>query len=477
MNTNEKTFNEYLKMMEIDHGPLMEKAANAKVDVTKVLQETYEKYADYAIQTAFGRGVTRLESETEFASSRQVVGLLVGMADSAKRNSPIMTAVIGADKRNYAVVIGWTPEVDLPDKSKKVTVPWPSKIKFSMVEKLRKGNTQGIKDYWMTGILEAVKVNSTPEILESLNKLQAVRPLDDLMKTKQNQIVVTKFKVNSVQAATMKVEKGADLRSGEGDEGTVERKPLPLFVPDLQKIPSYHPQLIFSGNTPDGNKYWFYLEPARVIAKLIDVADLRRLCEEAVTEFPTTPNEQAGFVEGALRGRELVAVIQIWFVDPEGTDRYPGGSVRGSIISLFEVPMDVPVETIVNEPQQRITAEVEEKKITEDKKSEEISKEGTDEGQTEEEGTEEGTEEEAEGENQEVDSPPEAIENIQNNIKFYAKLLTGQKKATKQAIRKLNIDDLINKHHIHVHQNPDKTKVEYSEATARQVFKDMCGEE
>jgi len=478
-----------------EHGDLLDEAVKEGLEVRKIIEEMYAAHAETVFQAAIGRTVTTIKSKLAYKKSKMVTGVIAGMADSAMFNLPVSFAILGTDGRNYQVNIGWREtKIKSADKSKMIQVPTLAKAKIAIVEETWKDR----KSWKLTGIEASDKIETTKELLETLDKIDAIRPIDDLINTKQGQVIATKLRVQYVGCSTRKpskdeIEKAVEL--GMDEEEAKKRIPLPVFAPDLNKLNSMHPQFTLSGTTPEDVQYYIYLEGARNIAKTIDIAGIAKSCEDAVAEFKGNPEEQADFLQGDLAGREIVVVARISGVNTE-SDKH-AAIVSMSVISVFEIPVDIEVEAKKNEPQKELGKEPAKldfsipddehstpeelglKKVTSEdpelKKFKEAVAQKEADNQKRMAEDERAAEEEAEQkEKKEEEKSPAAVKRIQENIRIVAKLKSGKEKAMKKDIQSLDFKELIEKFEINKWKDPVSGELhEYSENLAKMVLKEM----
>ena len=133
-----------------------------------------------------------------------------------------------------------------------------------------------------------------------------------------------------------------------------------------------------SGATDNGISITAYIGAPHLQRKYLDIPQIDELCKSA-TDETTEPEEQAAYLEGMLRNREVVVIGRIFSIEKEPSERN-NGSMMMSAFGVILIPSELKIKTQKVVPQQTLTTEEETEteevqEEVEEKVKEEIKKE------------------------------------------------------------------------------------------------------
>jgi hypothetical protein len=350
MKTNEYTRNDFETEVLESYKELIEKAANIGVNVTDVITQIYEKNGNWEIDYTVPKVQHYLEKVLEQKSAKPIIGILVGFSDVKGKNIPVSAALI-TPTGNKEVRVGWSTSIKKLDGSSMSLVS-PAMVEGLIIEK---ENDYG-KQLWISDITNQVKLSSK-ELLDNLVEMKSIRdPQDVLEKGKTDKVVITKFKIRRIMNPSKK----------EGEE----RTSMPIWQKDDTKgKEKFAPVLTINGVTEDGISITAYIGAPHLQRKYLDIPQIDELCKSAADETPE-PEEQASYIEGMLRNREIIIIGRLFAIDKEPTERN-NGSMMMSVFGAILVPTEMKIKSTKVQPQQTFETEEEEtEEIKEEPKKE-----------------------------------------------------------------------------------------------------------
>ena len=356
MKTNEITRNEFEAEVLNLYGELIEKVANIGVNVTDVITQIYEKNGNWEIDYTIPKVKNYLEKALEQKSAKPVIGILVGFSDVKGKNIPVSAALI-TPTGNKEIRVGWTASIKKLDGSS-MSLASPAMIEGLVVEK---ENDYG-KQLWISDVTNQVKLGPK-ELLDNLVEMKSIREADDVLeKGKKDQVVVTKFKIRRIMNPSRK----------EGEE----RVSMPVWQKDDTKAKEkFAPVFTISGATDNGISVTAYVGAPHLQRKYLDIPQIDELCKSA-TDETTEPEEQAAYLEGMLRNREVVVIGRIFSIEKEPSERN-NGSMMMSAFGVILIPSELKIKTQKVVPQQTLTTEeeTETEEVHEEVQKEEVKEE------------------------------------------------------------------------------------------------------
>ncbi len=350
MKTDEVTRNEFETEVLNLYGELVEQASNIGINVTDVITQIYEKNGNWEIDYTVPKIKNYLEKALEQKSAKPVIGILVGFSDVKGKNIPVSAALI-TPTGNKEIRIGWSTSIKKLDGST-LSLASPAMIEGMVIEK---ENDYG-KQLWISDVTNQVKLEAK-ELLDNLVEMKSIRdPVDILEKGRKDQVVVTKFKIKRIMSPSKK----------EGEEKTL----MPVWQKDDTKTKEkFVPVFTIKGITDDGISITVYIGAPHLQRKYLDIPQIDELCKSAADET-AEPGEQAAYLEGMMRNREVVVIGRIFSIEKEPSERN-NGSMMMSAFGVILIPSELKIKSTKVTPQQ--TLDVEEK--TESESTEEIKEE------------------------------------------------------------------------------------------------------
>ena len=352
MKTNEVTRNEFEAEVLNLYGELVEQVSNIGINVTDVITQIYEKNGNWEIDYTIPKVKNYMEKALEQKSAKPVIGILVGFSDVKGKNIPVSAALI-TPTGNKEIRVGWSTSIKKLDGSS-MSLASPAMIEGMVIEK---ENDYG-KQLWISDITNQVKLEAK-ELLDNLVEMRSIRdPSDILERGRKDQVIVTKFKIKRIMNPSKK--------DGE------ERISMPVWQKDDTKAKEkFAPVFNINGVTDDGISITAYIGAPHLQRKYLDIPQIDELCQSAADET-TEPEEQAAYLEGMLRNREMVVIGRIFSIEKEPSERN-NGSMMMSAYGVILIPSELKIKSTKITPQQ--TLELEEETETTKETKEEIKEE------------------------------------------------------------------------------------------------------
>ena len=354
MKTNEIERNEFeAEVLRLYQG-LVEQASNLGVNVTDVITQIYEKNGNWEIDYTVPKVKNYLEKALEQKSAKPVIGILIGFSDVKGKNIPVSAALI-TPTGNKEIRIGWSTSIKKLDGST-LSLASPTMMEGMVIEK---ENDYG-KQLWLSDVTNQVKLESK-ELLDNLVEMKSIRdPSDILEKGRKDQVVVTKFKIRRIMNPSKK--------DGE------ERTSMPVWQKDDTKTKEkFGPVFTIKGNTDDGISIAAYIGAPHLQRKYLDIPQIDELCKSAADET-AEPEEQAAYLEGMLRNREVVVIGRIFSIEKEPSERN-NGSMMMSAFGVILIPSELKIKSTKVTPQQTLDVEEETETESTEETKEEIKEE------------------------------------------------------------------------------------------------------
>lgn len=348
MKTNEIERNEFeAEVLNLYQG-LVEQASNLGINVTDVITQIYEKNGNWEIDYTIPKVKNYLEKALEQKSAKPVIGILIGFSDVKGKNIPVSAALV-TPTGNKELRIGWSTSIKKLDGSS-MSLASPAMIEGMVIEK---ENDYG-KQLWISDVTNQVKLEPN-ELLDNLIEMKSIRdPIDVIEKGKKDQVVVTKFKIRRIMNPSKK----------EGEE----RTSMPIWQKDDTKTKEkFAPVFTINGVTDDGISVTAYIGAPHLQRKYLDIPQIDELCKSAADET-AEPEEQAAYLEGMLRNREVVVIGRIFSIEKEPSERN-NGSMMMSAFGVILIPSELKIKSTKATPQQTLT--IEEETETEEAREEE----------------------------------------------------------------------------------------------------------
>lgn len=365
MKTKDYNYQEFEDAVLEDNQELIEQAANNGVNVTEIITKIYEENQDWEVDYAVPKVKNWINGILEQKNAKPVFGVVVGFTDVKGYNMPMSMALISADGKNKELRIGWTPAIKKLDGSGNLNLMNPAMVEGLAIEKSYDNKGEIRKDWWLVDVTTQAPLTKD-ELIETLNDMGAIKAPDDLLKLRQGAVVATKVTIGRIYNPSKRVgEESVGLPVWQRDD----------FKDKDGKLAKYAPVFTISATTEAGTSIRAYIGAPHLQRKYIAIDQIEELCQEAIKET-VEPAEQALYLEGMLRNREVIIIGRIFAVDPEPTERN-NGSVGLSVFACIMLPRGTKIQPKkMGQPQQTLDVASDEatsEETTEEVKTQEIS--------------------------------------------------------------------------------------------------------
>jgi len=341
MKTQEYTYQDFEAEVLEQYHDQVEKAANLGINVAEIINTVYNKNAGWEIEYTIPKVKNWIERLLEQKSAKPFIGFTVGFADVKGKNIPISMALV-TPEGNKEIRVGWSPAIKKLDDSGSTKLE-----NLAMMEGLiaEKENEYG-KQWWLIDVTSQAKLDPT-EFLEQLAEMGIIRePVDVLAHSRKDSVVVMKFPIRRIYNPSKKV------------NGGEEKIPTPIWQQDDDKKavpPKFAPTFTIDGVSEDGIAIRVYIGASHLQRKTLAIPQIDELCKSAVEES-AEPEEQALYLEGMLRNRDVVVVGRIFAIDKEPTERN-NGMIMMSAFGVFLIPSNLKIKSTKVKEQQTLDVE------------------------------------------------------------------------------------------------------------------------
>ena len=278
---------------------LIEKAGESNVNAEAIAKKFKPNVDKYGVSTGVSFVIARiLEAVTE-ANSEEVKGLLVGERDRYSSNSPIRVPLLSSTG-NHMELTSWGTSVKYGDS--KIGLPFPS---VATMKIMNEGEYKGVPSLRIVAIgsYEELSVSDT---VARLNKV--AKSVGEIDGSDELSVVVVKGAISFIAPATKWKDKEKD--------GAWQ-----LYMPNARDTPQNHPVMQISLEKENGNQVRVVFDRQRNAVPTIFVEDFTDLCIDAVASS-TDPTEQAKFLGGIVKGREVIIVGFMTKFNPQAEVQY-----------------------------------------------------------------------------------------------------------------------------------------------------------
>lgn len=270
----------------LDKDPeLAEKVQESEIDAKAIISKAKPSIDKYGVATGVAYAVARLKEAVLEANSEVVKGLLVGERDKFGTNSPIRIPLLNS-KGDHMEVISWDTKVKYGDS--KIPIPFPS---VATVKVINEGEYKGVPNIRLVTI-ESYEELNTAEVITKLSKV--AKSVGEVDGGDELGVVVVKGRIEYISPATRWKDKEKD--------GSWQ-----LYMPNQRDTPVTHPVMQITLEKENGNQVRAIFDRQRNAAPTIVVEDFVELCADAVAQSQD-PMEQAKFLGGIVRGRDVIIV-------------------------------------------------------------------------------------------------------------------------------------------------------------------------
>jgi len=270
----------------LDHDEeLSKKVEESEIDAAEIIGKSKPSIDKYGLNTGIAFAVARLKEAVLEANSELVKGILVGERDRFGTNSPVRIPLLSS-KGDHMEVINWGTSVKYGDS--KIALPFPS---VAAVKVVNEGEYKGVPNIRIVA-LESYEDLSVPDVINKLNKVaKSVAEVDG---GDELGVVVVKGRIKYISPATKWKDKEKD--------GSWQ-----IYMPNQRDTPVSHPVMQITLEDEGGNQVRATFDRQRNAAPTIVVEDFVDLCVDAVAQSKD-PMEQAKFLGGIVKGREVIIV-------------------------------------------------------------------------------------------------------------------------------------------------------------------------
>jgi hypothetical protein len=292
---------------------VLAQAEEAGVDVDGVIEETVAQRSDYGAATVKRFVVSALNRQIEAASAETVKGLLCGSRDRHGKNWPRRHALIKSDGQHIEAST-WDGSLPTPDGSE-IDIPAGAAVEIGLEHDAE-------YDSYEAKQIHSVNQLSRADLSDRLTSV-AKKP-SDLRSGDEYSIVAVHGEIAFVNPQTV-------FADGEpqGDG--------PVMLEDERGQPKPHFEVVLD---EDGDtRVRGHAEQQRYATPYFDLEDFDRLVRDAHSDFDT-PENQAGFLNDALRGREVVLIGNVNSYDKNRSQGQTKKYVDVAVAGLIGVERD-----------------------------------------------------------------------------------------------------------------------------------------
>lgn len=290
---------------------VLAQAESAGVDVDAVIEQTVASRSGYGAATIKRFAVSALNRQIEAASAETVKGLLCGSRDRHGKNWPRRHALIKSDGEHIEAST-WDGSLPTPD-GHEIDIPAGAAVEIGLEHDAE-------YDSYEAKQIHSVSQLSRSEIADRLTSI-AKRP-SDLRSSDEYTIVAVHGEVGFVNPQTV-FEDGEP--QGDG----------PVMIEDERGEPKPHFEVVLDEDSD--TRVRAHVERQRYATPYFSVEDFDRLVRDAYSDFDT-PDAQAGFLNDALKGREVVVVGNVNSYDKNRSQGQTKKYVDIAVAGIIEVP-------------------------------------------------------------------------------------------------------------------------------------------
>lgn len=262
-------------------GDLAANAREAGVDVSEVVAETVDEYAGYGAQTQKRFAESAIQQQIDAQGATATKGILCGSRDRYGKNWPRRYALIRSDG-DHIEASSW--DSSLPTSSgQEMEIPSGAAVEIRLEHDAE-------YDSYEAKQLDGVTQLEHEELANRLSSV-AVSP-GDLGRGDKFETVAVRAEIAFVNPQTV-FEDGEP--QGDG----------PVMLEDERGEPKPHFEVVLEQES--GTRVRGHVERQRYAEPFFQIEDFEKLTRDAQENF-RSPDEQAGFLMDALRGREVVVV-------------------------------------------------------------------------------------------------------------------------------------------------------------------------
>jgi hypothetical protein len=272
---------EVQEVKQLINDDLLSNAEQAGVDVQAVVSETVSEYPDYGIQTVKRFAESTLTQQLEAQDAESVKGIICGSRDRHGKNWPRRYALIKSDG-DHIEASSWDSSIPTAD-GREVEIPSGAAVEMRL-------DHDPEYDSYEAAQLDSATQLEHEQLAHRLASV-AVTP-DQLSRGDEYTTVAVLGEIAYINPQTV-FEDGEP--QGDG----------PIMLEDERGRPKPHFEAVLS---QDGDtRVRAHVERQRYASPYFAIEDFDKLLPDAQEQF-TTPEDQAGFVADAFRGRQVVVV-------------------------------------------------------------------------------------------------------------------------------------------------------------------------
>lgn len=280
-------------------GDLIENAGESNVDAKDIAKKFKPSVDKYGVSTGVSFVIARIREAVTEANSEEVKGLLVGERDRYSSNSPIRIPLLSSTG-NHMELTNWGTSVKYGDS--KIELPFPSVATMKIINE---GEYKGVPSLRVVAIGSYEEL-SVPDTVARLNKV--AKSVGEIDGSDELSVVVVKGAISFIAPATKWKDKEKD--------GAWQ-----LYMPNARDNPQNHPVMQISLEKENGNQVRVVFDRQRNAVPTIAVEDFEELCIDAVASS-NDPTEQAKFLGGIIKGREVIIVGFMTKFNPQAEVQY-----------------------------------------------------------------------------------------------------------------------------------------------------------
>ena len=302
-NVNEKVrdleLNEFVAQVLGKDDELAKQVQESEIDAEAIIGKSKPSIDKYGVATGIAYAVARLKEAVLEANSETVKGLLIGQRDRFGTNSPVRIPLLSS-KGDHMELVNWGTSVKHGDS--KIDVPFPS---VATVKVINEGEYKGVPSIRLVA-MESYETISVSDLVLRLNKV--AKSVGEIDGGDELSVVVVKGRIQFIAPTTRWKDREKD--------GSWQ-----IYMPNQKDNPVSHPVMQITLESENGNQVRVVFDRQRNAAPTILVEDFVELCMDAVAQSPD-PVEQAKFIGGIMKGRDVIVVGFMTKYNPQANVNY-----------------------------------------------------------------------------------------------------------------------------------------------------------
>jgi len=315
---------EFISAVMTSNPEFASKVEESGIDADSIIKKTKPSVDKYGVSTGVAYAIARLKEAILEANSDSVKGMIVGERDRFGTNSPVRVPLLSS-KGDHIEVVNWGTTVKYGDS--KIALPFPSVATLKVVSE---GEYKGIPQHKLVAV-ESYEELGVADTISRLNKI--AKKVGEIDGGDELQVIVVKGKISFIAPATKWKDKEKD--------GSWQ-----IYMPNQRDSPLMHPVVQITLESDNGNQVRAVFDRQRNVVPTIMVEDFVELCADAVVR-ESDPTEQAKFLGGIMKGRDVIIVGFMTKFNPQAQVNYieiGGYAMFDGSVSENQATLDAPAK-------------------------------------------------------------------------------------------------------------------------------------